>query len=210
MSLRQGVEIMEIAPDEIVLRHTKDLIANSNYSQAKFVHDLLLPALLEKGLESSTDHRTADEYEYWRSAKVRQINNIINQNTNLPLRWLWVWLDVLPEPYGSRARKEFLASGGVSDISLDVPVEKVGKADLPNIFREIADVMEAGAIVAADGRYDSQDDPEQLLKLSNELTDVIEAAANELIAIDKARSLKGSRAGVVVQMVKSPSGKITK
>ncbi|HAV1510724.1 TPA: hypothetical protein JG810_004490 [Vibrio parahaemolyticus] len=165
---------------------------------------MLLPALIDAGLEKPEEHKTADEYETWRSAKVRHINGILNGHTNVPLRWLWCWLEVLPEPYGPDARKELLSQANLLDISLAGLNGKVtNRADLPKLFREVADVMEAGAAVAADGRYDQHDSPEQLRTLSDELTDVIELCLVELFAINQAVDLSGTRGGVIVEMCKS-------
>lgn len=192
------------SPDSILLHHANQFIAQSSYSQAKFIHDLILPALIDAGLEKLEDHKTADEYETWRSSKVRHINGILNGHTNLPLRWLWVWLDVLPSPYGPAARKELLAQGGLLDITLAGLNGKVtNRADLPQLFREMADVMDAGAAVAADGKYDSNDDPKQLHSLGDELTDVVELCLAELFAINQAADLSGTRGSVIVQMCKS-------
>ena len=191
------------SPDAILLHYANQLICQSSYSQAKFIHDLLLPALIDAGLEKPEEHKTADEYEVWRSAKVRQINSILNGHTNVPLRWLWCWLDVLPAPYGDNARKEFLAQGDLLDINLNgMTGRTTNRADLPQLFREVADVMEAGAAVAADGKYDSNDDPEQLKALGNEITDVMERCLSELFAISQAVDLTGTRGGVIVQMCK--------
>ncbi|HCH4229682.1 TPA: hypothetical protein NKV81_004502 [Vibrio parahaemolyticus] len=195
---------MKKSPDAILLHYANQFIANSSYSQSKFIHDLLLPALIDAGLEQPEEHKTADEYETWRSAKVRHINGILNGHTNVPLRWLWCWLEVLPEPYGPDARKELLSQANLLDISLAGLNGKVtNRADLPKLFREVADVMEAGAAVAADGRYDQHDSPEQLRTLSDELTDVIELCLVELFAINQAVDLSGTRGGVIVEMCKS-------
>ncbi|OOI04735.1 hypothetical protein BIW16_07700 [Vibrio sp. OULL4] len=195
---------MKKSPDVILLHYANQFIANSSYSQSKFIHDLLLPALIDAGLEKPEEHKTADEYETWRSAKVRHINGILNGHTNVPLRWLWCWLEVLPEPYGPDARKELLSQANLLDISLAGLNGKVtNRADLPKLFREVADVMEAGAAVAADGRYDQHDSPEQLCTLSDELTDVIELCLVELFAINQAVDLSGTRGGVIVEMCKS-------
>ncbi|HGS4937017.1 TPA: hypothetical protein ACMDTC_004321 [Vibrio parahaemolyticus] len=195
---------MKKSPDVILLHYANQFIANSSYSQSKFIHDLLLPALIDAGLEKPEEHKTADEYETWRSAKVRHINGILNGHTNVPLRWLWCWLEVLPEPYGQDARKELLSQANLLDISLAGLNGKVtNRADLPKLFREVADVMEAGAAVAADGRYDQHDSPEQLRTLSDELTDVIELCLVELFAINQAVDLSGTRGGVIVEMCKS-------
>lgn len=194
---------MRKSPDAILLHHANQFIAQSSYSQAKFIHDLLLPALIEAGLEKPEDHKTADEYETWRSAKVRHINGILNGHTNVPLRWLWCWLDVLPAPYGPAARKELLAQGNLLDISLNGIALGTPGADLPQLFREVADVMNAGALVAADGKYDHNDDPEQLRQLSDELADVIEKSVAELLALQKVVDLTGTRGGMIVQMCKS-------
>jgi len=192
------------SPDAILLHHANEFIAQSSYSQAKFIHELLLPALVSKGLEKPEEHKTADEYITWHSAKVRQVNGILNGNTNVPMRWLWAWLEVLPEPYGSNARKELLSQGGVLDISLSGMVNNItNKADLPQLFREVADVMEAGAIVAADGKYDANDDPDQLRVLSDELTDVVELCLAQLFLINQTVDLSDTRGGVIVQMCKS-------
>ncbi|HCH5506034.1 hypothetical protein [Vibrio alginolyticus] len=196
--------MMKKSPDVILLHYANQFIANSSYSQSKFIHDLLLPALIDAGLEKPEEHKTADEYETWRSAKVRHINGILNGHTNVPLRWLWCWLEVLPEPYGPDARKELLSQANLLDISLAGLNGKVtNRADLPKLFREVADVMEAGAAVAADGRYDQHDSPEQLRTLSDELTDVIELCLVELFAINQAVDLSGTRGGVIVEMCKS-------
>jgi len=191
------------SPDSVLLHYANQFLAQSSYSQAKFIHDLLLPALIDAGLEKPEDHKTADEYESWRVAKVRQINSILHGHTNIPLRWLWVWLDVLPAPYGVDARKDLLAQGGLLDITLAGLNGKVtNRADLPQLFREMADVMDAGAAVAADGKYDSNDDPKQLRSLGDELTDVVELCLAELFAINQAADLSGTRGGVIVQMCK--------
>jgi len=190
-----------ITVDQILLDETHSFIQHSNYSQAKFVHDLLLPALVESGLEQPVAHKTADEYEAWRSGKVRNINNILNQKTNFPLKWLWVWLAVLPAPYGPNARKHILALGGAADVSPGLSLCGPSNSDLPGLLREAADVLAAGAVVAADGKYDSNDSPEELHTLSNEITDVIEAALAELAKIDQAVSLDGRRGGVVLKLI---------
>lgn len=194
---------MHKSPDAILLHHANQFIAQSSYSQAKFIHDLLLPALIDAGLEKPEDHKTADEYETWRSAKVRHINGILNGHTNVPLRWLWCWLDVLPAPYGAAARKELLAQGNLMDISLPAMNHLIPGADLPQLFREVADVMTAGALVAADGKYDHNDAPEQLRTLSDELADVIEKSLAELLALEKVVDLTDTRGGMFVQMCKS-------
>lgn len=192
------------SPDGILLHYANQFIAQSSYSQAKFIHDLLLPALIEAGLEKPEDHKTADEYETWRSAKVRQINGILNGHTNMPLRWVWCWLDVLPAPYGPEARKEFLAQADLLGISLAGVIHgKSNIANLPQIFREVADVMDAGALVAADGVYDDKDDTEQLKKLSNELADVIEHCMRELFALRAATDISDTRGGKIVKMCES-------
>ncbi|MCS6272601.1 hypothetical protein G3489_23355 [Shewanella baltica] len=189
------------SPDNILLIYANKFIANSSFSQAKFIHDLLLPALIEAGLEKPEDHKTADEYESWRSAKVRQINGILNGHTNMPLRWVWCWLDVLPAPYGPEARKEFLSQANLVGISLAGVINgKSNIANLPQIFREVADVMDAGALVAADGVYNDKDDPEQLKKLSNELADVIEHCMRELFALNAATDISATRGGKIVKM----------
>ncbi|MGI2068129.1 hypothetical protein [Shewanella glacialipiscicola] len=189
------------SPDYILLSYANKFIANSSFSQAKFIHDLLLPALIEAGLEKPEDHKTADEYESWRSAKVRQINGILNGHTNMPLRWVWCWLDVLPAPYGPEARKEFLSQANLVGISLAGVINgKSNIANLPQIFREVADVMDAGALVAADGVYNEKDDPEQLKKLSNELADVIEHCMRELFALSAATDISDTRGGKIVKM----------
>lgn len=189
------------SPDNVLLNYANKFIANSSFSQAKFIHDLLLPALIEAGLEKPEDHKTADEYESWRSAKVRQLNAILNGHTNMPLRWVWCWLDVLPAPYGPEARKEFLSQANLVGISLaGVTNGKSNMANLPQIFREVADVMDAGALVAADGVYDHKDDPEQLKKLSNELADVIEHCMRELFALSAATDISDTRGGKIVKM----------
>lgn len=192
------------SPDAILLHYANQFITQSSYSQAKFIHDLLLPALIDAGLEKPEDHKTADEYETWRSAKVRQINSILNGHTNVPMRWLWCWLKSLPEPYGPDARRELLAQGGLMDINMSGMAGRItNRADLPQLFREVADVMEAAAVVAADGKYDSNDDPKQLRSLGDELTDVIELCLAELFAINQAADLSGTRGGVIIQMCKS-------
>lgn len=195
---------MKKSPESILLDAANQFIANSSYSQSKFIHDLLLPALVEEGLEEPGEYKTGDEYEAWRIAKVRQMNGILNGHTNVPLRWVWCWLDVLPEPYGSDARKEFLSQAHVLNISLSgFNGRLTNRADLPKLFREVADVMEAGAEVAADGRYDRNDDPEQLKTLGSELTDVIELCLAEIFAINQAVDLSGTRGGLIVEMCKS-------
>lgn len=199
------------APDYILLHHTNQLIAQSNLSQSNFVHELLLPALIKAGLEKQDDHRTAAEYLKWHTSKIRQINGILNGHTNIPLRWLWCWLEVLPEPYGVDARKGLLAQGGVLDVSvenvsgqLEVDLNQVtNKADLPSFMREVADVMAAGASVAADGVYDSDDNPKELRALAEELSDVVSNSVTQLMAISKVVDLTDCRASALVQMLKS-------
>ncbi|HGS4463237.1 TPA: hypothetical protein ACMDND_003145 [Vibrio metschnikovii] len=195
---------MKQSPDAVLLHYANQFIANSSYSQSKFIHNLLLPALEEAGLEQPGEYKTGDEYDAWRSSKVRHINGILNGHTNLPLRWLWCWMSVLPEPYGSKARKELFAQANVLDVCLSSLSGKVtNRADLPLLLREMADVMEAGSAVAADGKYDSHDSPEQLIALSNELTDVVERCVVELFSINQAVDLSGTRGGVIVEMCKS-------
>lgn len=195
-------DVLHNSPEAILLKYANDFIAQSNFSQAKFIHELLLPALIECGLEKPGDYTTGDEYENWRISKVRQMNAILRGHTNLPMRWMWVWLDVLPAPYGPSARKELLAQGSVLDVSIDCSKQSAKRADLAQLFREVADVMEAGAVVAADGKYDANDSPEQLLSLSNELTDVVELCVGELHAIGEVIDLSGKRGGVVVKIHK--------
>lgn len=205
-----------LGPDQILLHHTNQLISQSSLSQSNFVHELLLPALTKAGLEKQDDHRTADEYSAWHSAKVRQVNSILNGNTNIPLRWLWCWLEVLPEPYGSAARKELLAQGGVLDVSVEdvsgqlvIDMDQVtNKADIPTFMREAADVMTAAASVAADGVYDSNDDPEQLKALADELSDVVTNAMTQLASIGQVVDLSGGRANAIVQMLKTTKEQI--
>lgn len=191
------------SPEAILLDHANKFIANSNYSQSMFIHTLLLPSLINSKLEKPEDHKTGDEYLAWHTAKIRQVNSILNGHTRLPARWLWVWLDVLPEPYGSDARKELFAQGDSLDVSLSgLNVNESASADLPTLMREMADVLQAGSLVAADGKYDSNDDPEELKKLSNELTDVMEHCLSQILSINKAVDLSGTRAGVIVKSYK--------
>lgn len=192
------------SPDEILLRFANKYISNSNVSQSNFIHDKLLPSLTDNGIEKPVDHKTADEYLAWRSAKVKQINSVLNGKTNLPLKWLWCWIDVLPEPYRSDARKELFAQTGVLDVS--VP-QGNGDANIPKFIREASDVMTASSEVAADGKYDKKDDPVKLLKLADELSDVVNQTITEILSIGKTINLTGTAAGIIEQkaLAQSPN-----
>lgn len=194
---------MTKAPDQILLEVTNDFLSNSSYSQAQFAHELLLPRLTEAGIEKQESHRTADEYGKWRSSKVRQMSSILKGKVNVPLRWVWAWLDVLPEPYGTEAKNEFLAAGGVMNIALGLVREaKENKASLPDLMREVADCMEKGALVAADGVYDDQDEPSQLISLADEFSDVIQLCLGEVLKISNVVDLSNNRSGAIVKMCK--------
>ena len=194
---------MNKTPDEILLHHAEQYLKQGCTSQAKFVHEDLLPSLIKAGIEKQEDHKTADEYEKWHSAKVRQINSILNRKTNMPMSWMWCWLDALPAPYGTEARAELLAQGGVMAVTLPRRRAMQKRADLPQLFREVSDVMEAGAVVAADGKYDAGDDPGQLVTLASELTDVVQHCVGEMLAVAEAVDLSGTRAYPIVQMCKA-------
>lgn len=191
-----------ISPDTVLLHYTKEFLAKSSFSQATFLHDKLLPALAEAGIEQPEEHTVADEYETWRANRVRYMNSILNGRHAVPARWIWVWLNVLPAPYGIDARAELLALGNVLEISGQFPTDNNNRADLAGIMREMADVMEAGAAVAADGIYDNQDDKTKLQKLADELTDVITCCASEIAAIGKVVPLDGRRSSPIAQMCK--------
>jgi hypothetical protein len=189
--------------ESVLLAQTNGLIANSNISQASFVHELLLPGLINAGLEQQGQYHTAAEYEKWHGNKVRQINNVLNKKTNVPARWVTVWLSVLPAPYGPAARKQILNLMGALDLpNLSSLSKQSENADLASLLREVADVMEAGAGAAADGKYDSNDDPGSLRKLSDELVDVLEHSIGQLFAIGQAVDLQDERAGLVLKAVK--------
>lgn len=191
------------APDLVLLDCTKEFLSNSSYSQAQFTHELLLPRLIEVGIEKQEDHKTADEYEAWRSAKVRQMNGILNGHTNVPLRWIWAWIEVLPEPYGTKTKNEFLSSGGVMNIALGrLSDSNDRKANLPDLMREVADCMEKGVVVAADGMYDEKDDPKQLVELADEFSDVVQLCLGEILKISNVVDLSNNRSGTIVKMCK--------
>jgi|GEM_PF-3301356 len=195
--------------EKILRIQTKKFLANSNFSQANFVHESLLPVLIKLGLEQPGQFTTAIEYEKWHSNKVRQINNVLNDTTNVPARWINVWLSALPAPYGTDARKQILNLMGALDLpdlsSLQIPV---AQAYIGQLLREVADVMTTGASAAADGVYDAKDDPQELKQLSNELVDVIEASIGQLLAIHKVVNLTTTRAGLIVQSLKINNNQI--
>lgn len=186
--------------EQILLKHTQAFILNSQYSQSVFSSDILFPALETAGLEKLPQYQTTKEYTLWCQNKTRQMSGILNGNTNVPARWVNVWLSVLPAPYGVSARQEALALFGALNLpdfsALAIPANS---ADLASLFVEVADVMRKGAQSCADGKYDENDDPQELLDLSNELVDVLEHTIGQILAISQVVNLKDSRAGLVIK-----------
>lgn len=190
-------------PDDILLDATNSYLSHSSCSQAKFIHDLLMPALVEQGIETAGEYTTAEEYDKWRSTQTKAINTMLNHNRHVPVRWLKVWLDVLPDPYCSEARSELMATLGVVDVQLPSLGDDGGtRADLAGILRQVADMMEAGAVPAADGRYDQKDSTADLIRLANELTEGVSGMLREIVAISHAADLSETPAGIVLQKLK--------
>lgn len=186
--------------EKILLVKTNEFIANSNASQSSFIHELLFPALTRSGLEQPGQYHTSDEYLTWQSTKVRHINRVVTGKTNVPARWVNVWLSVLPAPYNTDARQQILGLMGALDLPdlSEMPIP-AAPANIAKLLREVADVMMVGAAAAADGVYDEKDDPEELKNLSNELVDVIEASISEILAINRVVDLTDTRANLVIK-----------
>ncbi|MEZ9525696.1 hypothetical protein [Enterovibrio norvegicus] len=188
--------------ESVLLHHTKAMIANSSLSQSAFICELLFPALTKHGIEKPDEYRTADEYDAWVAAKRRQLSSIMNGHTNVPAKWVNVWMECLPVPYGPAARADLLAVMGVMDISLQPLSGGITKrSSLPALLRETAQVLDASADVMADGQYDENDDPDALNNTADELLDVIELCLCEVMKINQVTPLKG-RAAVIKQLFK--------
>ncbi|MFG1487619.1 hypothetical protein ABMA58_00045 [Oceanospirillum sp. HFRX-1_2] len=168
---------------EVLIYYTRKYLSESADNLRRF-SQTMAQELAESGY---IDACAADEFvsfEKFRSAKQQQLTRILNGVTAMPLSWKLVWLDLLPQPYSDRARRDVSLLSNVLTIPLPSDDGAYhGASSLPFILREMADVVSASA-PASDGVIDHQDCTESLLKYRNELADVAQVVLAEVAKVN--------------------------
>jgi len=172
---------------DIVVNQTSRWFTNSEWSLDRFASERLVPALQASGqIEAVGDPDDVSEYLRTRKAWGMRVSRIFHGTQPFPLEWKWVWLSCLPEEYQRRARQELLAMAGCFDVRLP---EFIAGADVPAthaslgiVMQEVADFVSA-ATPAHDGRYDRNENPEDVDRMLREGLDLIAALGNELYQV---------------------------
>lgn len=151
----------------------------------KFVIERLLPQLTDAGVfhDPEPEH-SVDLLERWQQRVVKRIARIINGEQVMPADWIIPWLAALPISVRERCENSIATALGFQPIKMTTIDSGMrgGKAGLDVLSREFADVLSASG-PAMDGEYTLSDGPEALLRLQNELRDLLLKVHGEIVAI---------------------------
>jgi len=173
----------QTSEDQILLAHTASWLSERGVSKQRFVEQYLLPSLREAELVTE-EPSIADDYELWFQSRKKMVTAMLNCKQNIPLSWKWPWVVCMPEPYQYRCRQELMALNN----SLYLPLPKGGDIRMPTVstlsrlHKEFADVV-AASRPAHDGMLDQRDEAAELEDYADQLLDLIESAAAELVNI---------------------------
>jgi len=194
------------AEDEIILRHTRRLFAETTWTQNRFINDRLLSEMARAGF-IDPEPTDVDAFEKWSGNNRRNIINVFTGKTNFPLRWKWVWVNCLPDSHKIPCKKELQALTG----SLYVPMPaytsyRMPSASLlPDLIREFSEVMRDSS-PAQDGYLSPEDSLESVQLYADQIADLLEASMRELINIQQGTGIMPARQVMAIMMSDFESG----
>lgn len=171
---------------DVLIDQTSRWFTHSDWSIDRFALERLAPALSAAGLVDLGDPQDVGEYQRQRRAWGMRVGRIFSEAQPFPLEWKWVWLNCLPEEYQHRARQELLAMAGCFDVRLPEFIVGAEVAATPArlgvVMQEIGHFVSA-ATPAHDGKYDRNENPEEVDRMLAEGLDLLAALANELYSL---------------------------
>lgn len=189
-----------ITEDQILISTTKKYLEETPETQATFAVNKLFPALREAGFKAVKKEETVDDVYKNIAAMKTWIGRILNTDREIPLKWKWVWLSCLPSPYRERCLHELSSLAQSTVPSLN---GLHAAADVGALAKESGEAISAMAIIASDGVYDHQDDPEAVKHALNELYDLRDSAQAQIDAIEAMTGHKVRRSRVTVTHTKT-------
>ncbi len=172
-----------VTEDQIILGITKAYLDSKKVSAATFASDNLFPALHAAGIRLAKTIKTEKEFFQALANAKNQISRIFRGTQELPLKWKWVWIGCLPTEYQQRCIYE------LNSLSLETVPSKRGEhamADIGLLAKESGEAIIAITVIAADGKYDHNDRPEDIQKALNEAYDLRDSAQAHIDAIERA------------------------
>ena len=172
-----------ITEAKIIIGLTKIYIEEKSETQATFASDKLFPALDEAGIQSVRAVNSEKEfYKVLANAKNR-IGRIMSGTIEFPWKWKWVWINCLPSPYRERCIHELSA---LAHSTVPSQNGEHAMADIGLLAKESGEAIMAITVIAADGKYDHNDRPEDIQKALNEAYDLRDTAQAHIDAIERA------------------------
>lgn len=189
--------------DKTIIKQTLNYFHETNTCRETFCKAILLDELV-KSNAIAFDAKTADEFLRFEKSQCKRVERILNSTTSFPLDHVLPWIAALPEPYKTKCMNEVCGAFGSHYMPLS-PVSGVSdlkqtQARLTDISKEFSDVLQYSA-PAMDGKYNDDDNKDDLQRLSNELFELIASTYVEIDAIHKASGVLPS---AYVAMANSP------
>ena len=181
--------------DKIIIEHTRNWFADSSWSIERFAVERLVPMLEQAGLIQTEDTQTADEFINWRKKKAVQVGRVMKGTTQFPLAWKWFWLGCLPDSHKKACEHDLMAVAGKMNVALPHASEKTlngTQAHIQDVIQEFSEFI-ASSKPAHDGRYDQNDNPEEVIRFIDEALDVVSALIREVAFIEQGTGCKGKR-----------------
>ena len=185
--------VSDMGTDEehLLLEATKVYLDATGTSAAEFIRNSLLPILQQAGIEEDAPDSDADQYEKFVGAAVKKYQRILTGAQPMPLKIKLHWLAALPVEYRDEVNQALAAVIGSYYVPVDVRPrsQKPVKATLQHLTRKFSDVLGSSA-PAADGVYDSNDNPDEVRLMLDELHELIAAAIAEYHRLSQGTGLK--------------------
>ena len=172
-----------ITEDQIILAATRSYLQETSDSQVTFAQNKLFPALTNAGIRLAKTIETAQDFKKDLANAKNQIGRIFNGKQEFPLKWKWVWIDCLPSPYRERCIHELSA---LAHSTVPSQNGEHAMADIGLLAKESGEAIMAITVIAADGKYDHNDSPEDIQKALNEAYDLRDTAQAHIDAIERA------------------------
>lgn len=190
----------QITEDAVLLRHTELCVGETALNQTRFIEERLVPALAKAGFIAK-EPRTAEGYTKWMATQRRYVSYMFKGERDIPMKYKWIWLSCLPEPYRAECKKELQALTGSLFVQMpqETDIRMPAVSRLHNVMREVSEMMR-DSLPASDGSLSSDDDPKAVQQYANQIADVIEEAFAELLAIQQGTGIMPKRQIMALMM----------
>ena len=183
-----------VTEHSLIAKHTLAWFQESNWSKSAFACERLVPALEKAGLTGLDKLSTLHQLELWRDRSRKRVGRILAMESDFPLAWKWIWVEMMDDPYRTKCRQDLLALAG----TLDTPMPQTTRERMPcpsrigEILKQVGEAVSASG-PAQDGSWDPSDDPKTTQVYADEILDVYEAVAAELQAIERGTGITPTR-----------------